>query len=175
MKFSKKSGIAMAGVTLALVAAISLGAVAMAQPRGNGNALGGVADCGDVVTEITGLTQEEIQAQRLEGKSLVMIAGENGVSQEALVQAITAAKEAEIQDRVAAGTLTQERADLMLQQMEQNVVRAITRTSVGQPEWAGGKGAGQKGMGAVGQGVCLDGTTAGAGLGTGQQFRGGRS
>jgi hypothetical protein len=86
--------------------------------------------------DLLGLTQAEIQSQRHEGKSLMQIAADAGVDEQQLVTTITAARRATIQERLAAGTLTQEQANSLLQRMEQNVVRAINRTTTGQPEWA---------------------------------------
>lgn len=95
----------------------------------------------DAVSGILGLTAEEIQAQRLEGKSLVEIAAAQGVSEDALVAAIMAVKTEAIQQRVADGTLTQEQATLMLQNMEQATILSVNRTTVG-PFANGGQGAG---------------------------------
>jgi hypothetical protein len=96
----------------------------------------------EIFSKVTGLTMEQIQTLRHEGKSLVQIAATKGVNEQKLVAAIISARKAEIQARVTAGTLTQEQANIMLQQMEQNVVQAVNRTATGQPDWAG-KGAGQ--------------------------------
>ena len=51
-----------------------------------------------------------------------------------------AEREAGIQASLSAGTSTRERADVMLQNMEQNIVRAVNRTTIGQPAWAGAGG-----------------------------------
>ncbi|MFA5307884.1 MAG: hypothetical protein WC370_00165 [Dehalococcoidales bacterium] len=110
---------------------------------GQGYGLGGQGICSDNVTSLLGLTAEEIQAQRQEGLSLVQIAAAQGITEEQLIDAVMAERQARIQERVTTGTLTQERATFMLQNMEQNVVRAINRTTVGKPEWAGGNGGGQ--------------------------------
>ena len=78
-----------------------------------------------------GLTLEEIQAQRHDGRSLVEIATVQGVSEDAFVEAILAEKQAIVQERVETGILSQEQADLILPQMEQRTLEAITRTTVG--------------------------------------------
>ena len=95
----------------------------------------------EAVSGILGLTAEEIQAQRLEGKSPVEIAAAQGVSEDALVAAIMVVKTEAIQQRVADGTLTQEQATLMLQNMEQATILSVNRTTVG-PFANGGQGAG---------------------------------
>jgi len=164
MKLNRKVGLTIAAATLGVVMVVSLGAVAMAAgPNGaQGNGLG-TGTCPEAVTQLLGMTREEIQAQRLEGKSLVQIAETKNVTQEQLVDAIVAERQAQIQERVTAGTLTQEQATLMLQNMEHNVVRAITRSGVGRPDWAG---TGQQGLRTAGSGACLGGAGAnGSGFG----------
>jgi hypothetical protein len=149
----KRAKLLIIAASVAAVLALSIGSVAVAASPNNTNdngvccgqgaGFGKQGICSDTVCKLLGLTAEQIQAQRHEGKSLVQIAATKGVSEQQLVEAILAARKAEIQARVTAGTLTQERANLMLQQMEQNVVRAVNRTTIGPPEWAGAKGAGQ--------------------------------
>jgi len=141
------------------------------------------AFCSDTVSELLGLTPEEIQAQRYEGKSLVEIAQAQGVSEDALVVAIMVVKEAAIEQKVEDGILTQEQADLMLQQMEQRTYEAVNRTTLGPFDSPGGKGYGQFGEGAgpglmrhwgnhVGPGACYRET--GLGIGPGGMHRWGR-
>ncbi len=174
MKIKRKVGLSIAAATLGVITLVSMGAVALAaEPNGvRAGGPNGAGVCPEAVTQLLGMTQEEIQAQRLEGKSLVQIADTKKVTAEQLTEAILAAKRDQIQERVTAGTLTQEQADLMLQTMQQNVVRAVNRTSVGQPEWAGGNGTGQKGLRAGGSGTCIGDPGANAGAGLGRQMRG---
>ena len=121
---------------------------------GEGGPYGLGATHSEAVSELLGLTHEEIETQRHEeGKSLVEIAAAQGVSEDALVETIMAAKKEAVLAGVADGTLTQEQADLMLKQMEQRTQQAINRTSVGPPDWSKGQG----------RGAC----TGEAGLGTG--------
>ncbi len=152
---SRKARILVIAASLVAVLALATGGVAMASSPnsaddngvsnsyGQGYGLGGQGICSDNLTALLGLTAEEIQAQRQEGMSLVQIAAAQGVTEEQLIEAVMAERQARIQERVTAGTLTQERATFMLQNIEQNVVRAINRTTVGKPEWAGGNGGGQ--------------------------------
>ena len=104
----------------------------------------------EAVTNLLGMTEDEIQALRQQGQSLVQIAATKGVTEEKLVDAIMAYKTTEVQSRVTAGTLTQEQADLMLQNMEQATTQAVNRTSTGP---LGGQGMGQRGSG-NGTGNC---------------------
>jgi hypothetical protein len=121
---------------------------------GNCQGLGFGSD--QAAADLLGLTQEQISEQRLAGKSLVEIASEQGVSEETLIDAIMAEKLEMVQNRVEAGTLTQEQADLMLVQMRERVQLAVNRTTVGSPEWAGAnsnsQNNGQNGQGMRGQG-----------------------
>jgi len=166
----KKFKILVVAASVAAVLVLSVGTMAMAAgPRngaGNGVCLGGgEAGCDQAVCQLLGMTAEEIQALRQQGQSLVQIAAAKGISQEKLVAAIMAAKTAEVQARVKAGTLTQEQATIMLQQMAQNTVRAVTRTTVGRPEWAG---TGQCGADCSGGAQAENGASNGQpGLGTG--------
>jgi len=145
---SKKVKILVIAVSMATVLAISVGVAFAANDtvtankigQGNGALLGRQGFCSDTVGRLLGMTEEEIRAERGEGKSLVQIAATKGVSEQELIEAIIEERKAQIQERVADGTLTQERADIMFQQMEQNISRAINRTTIGQPEWAGTNG-----------------------------------
>ena len=75
------------------------------------------ATCSDIVGDLLGLTHEEIEAQRHEGKSMVEIAAAQGVTEDTLVEAILAAK--------------QEQSDRMFQHMELRTTEAINRTEAG--------------------------------------------
>jgi hypothetical protein len=148
----KRVKIFIIAASVAIILALSIGVVAAAagpnNANNNGNQCGqqagsGQGVCSEAISDLLGLTTSEIQAMRLEGKSLVQIAATKGVTEQKLVEAVVAERKASIQERVNAGTLTQEQANIMLQQMEENVIRAINRTTVGKPEWAGISGAGQ--------------------------------
>ena len=75
------------------------------------------ATCSETVGDLLGLTHEEIEAQRHEGKSMVEIAAAQGVTEDTLVEAILAAKQGQ--------------SDRMFQQMEQRTIDAVNRTAVG--------------------------------------------
>jgi len=77
----------------------------------------GGATCSDIVGDLLGLTHEEIEAQRHEGKSMVEIAAAQGVTEDTLVEAILAAKQGQ--------------SDRMFQQMEQRTIEALNRTDEG--------------------------------------------
>lgn len=97
-------------------------------------AWGGPTDgCSEELTDLLGMTAEELQAERLAGKSLAQIAESKGVTVEEMVEVMVAARKAELAQRVADGDLTQERADFMLERMETQVQSMIERTNAGAP------------------------------------------
>jgi hypothetical protein len=165
--------------SLATMMAISIGGVALAAGAANANidglccglgtGFGGQGVCSNSTSELLGMTAGEIQDLRQEGKSLVQIAATKNISEQQLVGAIMTDRKTQVQARVTAGTLTQEQANLVLKQMEQNVVRAVNRVTTGRPEWAGANGNGQ----CAGNGVMRNQGQAGntgfgkSGLGTG--------
>ena len=178
--------------SLAAVMALSTGAYALAATpdaetdnevtctqEGCGS---GQGVCAAATRELLDLTPQEIQAQRQEGLSLSQIAAAAGVSEQELIDSITAERKAEIEAKVAAGTITQEQAEVMLQRMEQNILRAVTRTTVGHPEWAGNGGAGNAGEGTGlgqmkrnGQNSNGSGKNQGSGTGSGSMNRYGKA
>jgi len=125
------------------------------------------ATCSEIVGDLLGLTHEEIEAQRHEGKSMVEIAAAQGVTEDTLVEAILAAKKEAIQEKVEAGILTQEQSDRMFQQMEQRTIEAVNRTTVGPvgPHEDRGAGAMRYGVSQGGHGSFDDDTELGTGPG----------
>jgi hypothetical protein len=122
------------------------------QGCGYGNCQGLGFETDEEVATLLGLTPEQIREQKLSGKSLVQIAADQNVDEQALVSAILAEKQTNLKSRVAAGKLTQEQADLMLAQMKERVQLAVKRTKVGPPKWAGGKSDDQSGQGMMRKG-----------------------
>ncbi len=120
------------------------------------------ATCSEAVSELLGLTPDELCDLRQEGKSLAEIAAEKNVSVDNLVAAVMAEKTAAIQARVADGTITQEQADLMIQRMTERTELAVNRTATGPAEWRMGSGYGKSGEGA---GMANRGSGTGANLG----------
>ncbi|MFC1951555.1 hypothetical protein ACFLYI_00745 [Chloroflexota bacterium] len=116
------------------------------------------AACSETVSELLGITPEELYELRQEGKGFAEIAAEQGVAVDELVAAIMAEKTAAVQARVDNGTLTQERADLMIQHMAERTELAVNRTTTGPAELRMG---GQNGMsiryGSEGMGTGLGG------------------
>jgi hypothetical protein len=115
----------------------------------------------DVVADLTGLSVDEVQAQRAEGESIADIAEANGVAAEDVVADALAARKAILDAKVADGTITQEQADVAFDQMSERLTERVSTDEVGPPSWSGqgrGQGMGQ-GMG-QGQGACAGSCTA---------------
>ena len=109
-----------------------------------------------IVAAMTGLTAEEIAAQRVEGNSLAAIASAQGVSKEQLVEKAIAGRKAWLNSLVEQGTMTAEVAEARLTIMEQRVSEQLERTDVGPGGRGRGKGfGGGRGSGA-GKGSCLN-------------------
>ncbi len=71
----------------------------------------------DLLSEVLGLTAEQLKEQLQSGKTIVEIASEQGLSEEALRQAVRDAMVTRIQQKVDDGTLTREQADKILERM----------------------------------------------------------
>ena len=148
-KRTKILGIALA---LAAILTLAIGTAVFADAPGSGSTqeyCGGIGwhgfngdggFCSDAVSDLLGLTPEELHELRLEGNSLADIAEANNVSVDALIEAIMATKVEAVEAKVANGTLTREQADLMVQQMTERTEQAVNRTTVGPTEWSRGGG-----------------------------------
>ena len=77
----------------------------------------GFAMVHDTISELLGLTPEEIHAEREAGKSLPEIAAEQGFSEEDLNEAFVNARAEALQEAVESGSITQEQADRMMERM----------------------------------------------------------
>lgn len=167
-----RKGKSIALVTAGLIAGIVLGSVSFATATPADYApTNTVAACGlqlgqslrgaggrliDIVADLTGLSTDEIAAERADGKSIATIAEENGVESDAVVEGALSIREEMLSDRVADGTLTQEQADAALEQMTERLAERVDTTEVGPPSWAG-RGQGMRGQGAgagAGNGAC---------------------
>ncbi|AQU06127.1 hypothetical protein B1778_05235 [Dehalococcoides mccartyi] len=129
-------------------------------------------ECDGTVLTLLNMTQAEIQAERQSGKTLAEIAAEQGVTAEALVNALMEQHRAAVQAMVTAGQITGEQGTYRLQIMEQNVIRMVNQISgTGNESGAGNgvcDGTGPGSGAGLGNGAC-DGTgpISGAGDGTG--------
>lgn len=107
---------------------------------GNGPRMGRPdwAGMDDEVVAILGLTQTQLHDLRAEGKSLTQIAADKGISRDSLIQKLLDTRKAELAKAVAAGQLTQEQADAMLQRMTAVIGAMVDRTTTG-PLWNNGQ------------------------------------
>jgi hypothetical protein len=129
------------------------------QGLGLGSSQGG--NCLEVVSDLTGLTIDQIRDTKQDGKTLAEIAAEKGITEEKLVAAIVAECTEQIQAKVTAGTLTQAQADAMLAQVGERVQTNVDKVCSGAGNAAGqAQGAG-RGNGGAGKGACgMTGRTA---------------
>ena len=70
---------------------------------------------------ILGLTVEQLQAERLSGKSLAQIAAGKGIDENTLIAKLLDARKASVNDLLSAGKITQAQADYMLSNMAEHV------------------------------------------------------
>lgn len=81
----------------------------------------------DVTAEVTGTTSEDVTAALAEGASLASYAADQGVDRDALVGAIVAAMQADLDERVADGSITSERAGELAAGLEEKVEALVDR------------------------------------------------
>ncbi len=163
MKKVVSVGLALLVISLASLAAVGVasaqGPQAAPTPQGEsllGRAWGhlreGMGIVSDAIAELLGLTPEEIHAQREEGKTLAEIANEQGITDEALIQAILDGRTEAIEQALADGLLTQEQADWLIAKAEAMAPFQITNP------FAPGQGRGRMHdrfmRGGFGRGLC---------------------
>ena len=103
------------------------------------------------ISELLGMEPADLSAARQDGQSLAEIAESKGITTDTLINGMLEAHKAALADAVADGRITQERADLMLQNMSEQIADRIDDTEVGPPAGRGGHGRGGQGAG----GTCL--------------------
>jgi hypothetical protein len=91
----------------------------------------------DNAASVLGLTVEQLQAERLSGKSLAEIAATKGITEDALISKLVDARKASVTELLTAGKITQAQADYMLNNMAEHVKVMVERTTVGRPAFAG--------------------------------------
>lgn len=128
----------------------------------------------DIVAKLTGLSTDEVVAERQAGKTYAEIAASKNVSADAVVNEAVAARQAAVAAAVAAGTITQEQADAALAQMQDRMTDRLQSTNVNcSGEGAGSCGAGNGGMMRRGGGSCDGSGQRMGGQGMGGQACGG--
>ena len=106
-------------------------------PLGNawGRVCNGAGVISDAITNLLGMSQEELYAERSAGKTLSEIAQEKGVTDQELIDAMLAGREEVVNQAVQDGRITQEQADWMLEKM-----KATTPFMLSNPFGPGGMG-----------------------------------
>jgi hypothetical protein len=104
---------------------------------GHGRHLG-ASEALDVTAELTGTTSEDVTAALQEGASLASYAADYGVSRDELVRAIVSAMQANLDERVADGSITQERADELAAEMDAKVEQMVDREGLAERGGPGG-------------------------------------
>lgn len=90
--------------------------------RGHGNS--------EVAAEALGITTDELREARGAGQSLADVAVAQGVSVDAVIQAITAEVQTHIAERVAEGELTQDEADERLAGLDERIIERVNEAPV---------------------------------------------
>jgi hypothetical protein len=112
----------------------------------------------NVVAELTGLSTEDVRAERLEGKSLADIAEAEGINEQTVIDKVIAERTAALDQLKADQKITDEQYENCLTNMQERVKTNIERTTVGPAQ-------GNK----IGQGMgCCQGACSGQGPGQGQ-------
>ena len=117
----KKLAIAVgAAVTAIAVGAVLFGTVFAAGPGPRSDtAIGGRDVPLAVASQLTGLSQDELLAELEGGKTIPALLEEKGIDLTVFHQAVADARQAELDQAVAEGEITPERAQVMAQSMEQ--------------------------------------------------------
>jgi len=100
----------------------------------------------DIVADLTGLSAEEIRAERTVGQTLAEVAEDHGVSTDDIVGAAMDARAALLQEKVDEGLITQEQADEALEYMSERLSDRLESGGMGQGVGAG-SGGGPRGNG----------------------------
>jgi len=159
----RSRSILIAVLALALALAVAVPAFAALETPGR---TAGTEDCGqgrgammgaglrgiDAAAEALGMDATELAAERQAGKSLAEIAASKGISTDTLIEKLLAARKTALDEAVASGRITQERADDMLEHMSETIADHIDDTETG-PR-GGMRGFGGQGMRGGCGGTC---------------------
>jgi Spy/CpxP family protein refolding chaperone len=128
------TGVVAGGALLLCVTTAALAADPSTAPRGQGGWQEGPMMRGPqwggnfgprsshkALTELSGMTDEQIDAERETGKSLAQIAASNGVRESVLIEALLASRKELLDARAKAGTMTQEQANTAYKFAEQRI------------------------------------------------------
>ncbi len=137
---NKKISLGLGVLVLTLMLTFGVSAVMAADDSSNVDSF--VGKCGqtiqkgygvtsDVIADLLGMSQKEIQAERENGKSIAKIAQEKYVNKEMLVDSMLEAKQQRFQEAVASGYLAQEQADEKIDWMKEKIERKVENSGRG--------------------------------------------
>jgi hypothetical protein len=161
----------------ALLVLAMVASVAAAGPagRGYGAHLGDRTGAqADVVADVLGLTQAQVDDLRHDGLSLAQIAERQKVDPEKLVDALVAQWSSRIDARVQLGALTTDQANTLKAQLETRALEMVNRTALGGMQGAA-VGAGPTSAGGHRDGTGIGGRGAGNGTCDGTGLHGASS
>ena len=92
------------------------------------------------LADVLGMTVEELEAALEEGQTVSEIAAAQGVELADVVAALMAPRVERLEEAVAGGTITQERADWMIEQMTEQMTWRLENASQGFGGFGGGCG-----------------------------------
>ena len=92
------------------------------------------------IAEALGMTVEELQAARIEGKSVADLAEEKNISIDSLKNKLIQERTAQLQQLVSDGVLTQAQMDAMTANMSNMIDAAIQSNNIGHMNGRGGMG-----------------------------------
>ena len=93
-----------------------------------------------IIAETLGITVEELQAARIEGKSVANLAEEKNISVDDLKNKLIQARTAELEQLVSDGVLTQAQMDAMIANLAPMIEAAIKNNNLGHMNGRGGMG-----------------------------------
>lgn len=121
------------------------GGAGMGKGMGMGMQFGGAMH--ETVADALGMTVDELQSARAEGKTIAELAEEKGINVDELVAKLIEARKANLEQLKKDGEITQEQMDQMLSNMETNMKAMIENGGAGPMNGNCGEKMGQKGQG----------------------------
>ncbi|MBW6467608.1 MAG: YckD family protein [Coriobacteriia bacterium] len=108
----------------------------------------------DVVASLTGLSADDVATKRADGESIADVGASAGVSSDEIVTAALEVRTAALDEMVAAGSITQEQADVMIDRMTDRLAERVTSTDTSANGCGNGGGRGFGGGRGQGSGAC---------------------
>ena len=136
---SKRLKLLSIAAAVVCIVALSIAGVVLADgPEIDGKPHGPRVHFGGLISEVLGLTPEQIKTQLEEGKTMAEIIADHGFTEEELKDAMLAAMTEKLQEKVAEGTITQEKSDRILERMQEGSRNAMAfGPRVGPPHFNG--------------------------------------